>query len=116
MVSLPAIPLVKFFTPDGGWTWYATKYDPVTRVFFGLVKGLETELGTFSLDELHQVRGKPGLPVEQDRCFSPCPCGSYGTMPGYEAHLFLSGLRRGELDIRAYKPPPTSWTCPRPIP
>ena len=29
----------KFFTPDGNWTWYATEYDPETRMFFGLVVG-----------------------------------------------------------------------------
>lgn len=43
---------VKFFSPYSNWTWYALEFDPEERVFFGLVKGFETELGYFSLDEL----------------------------------------------------------------
>jgi len=56
----------KFFTPDSGWTWYMTKYDPVRRLAFGLVVGMETEWGYFSLDELESVTGPFGLPVERD--------------------------------------------------
>lgn len=40
-----AVAYVKFFTPDSNWTWYATEYDPSTGTFFGLVCGMETELG-----------------------------------------------------------------------
>jgi hypothetical protein len=49
-----AIVVAKFFDPVGSWTWYATAYYPEDRLFFGLVRGLETELGYFSLDELDQ--------------------------------------------------------------
>jgi len=56
----------KFFTPDSGWTWYMTEYDPVRRLAFGLVVGMETEWGYFSLDELESVTGPFGLPVERD--------------------------------------------------
>ena len=66
-----AIALVKFFTPDSSWTWYATEYDPNERVFFGLVDGLEKELGYFSLDELESVRGPLGLRIERDIYFEP---------------------------------------------
>jgi hypothetical protein len=81
-----ADPLVmcKFFTPDAGWTWYAIEGSPVDAsgyydtdkekvdfVFFGLVSGIEVELGYFSLTELRSVRGKFGLPVERDRSFHP---------------------------------------------
>jgi hypothetical protein len=48
--------VVKFFTPDSSWTWYATEYDG-TDLFFGLVDGFERELGYFSLKELLSVRG-----------------------------------------------------------
>ena len=58
--------VVKFFTPWSNWTWYATEYDPTTRTFFGLVEGFETELGSFSLDELEALRGPWGLKVERD--------------------------------------------------
>jgi hypothetical protein len=86
----------KFFTPDGGWTWYViegatrekdgcgggkycnhkplSQYDPRTDdvLFFGYVEGFEAELGYFTLGELEAVRGAFGLPVERDRSFRPC--------------------------------------------
>jgi len=61
---------VKFFTPDSSWTWYATEFD-VQDTFFGLVDGLEKELGYFSLSELQSVRGPLGLPVERDLHWTP---------------------------------------------
>jgi DUF2958 family protein len=79
-------PLVicKFFTLDAQWTWYVTEGSPVDKngfydtdqekvdfCFFGLVVGIETELGYFSLSELQTVRGALGLPVERDRFFVP---------------------------------------------
>lgn len=66
-----AIVHAKFFTPDGSWTWYATEYDPETRMFFGLVDGFDKELGYFSLDELESGRGSLGLPIERDAWFKP---------------------------------------------
>jgi hypothetical protein len=66
-----AMAYVKFFTPWSNWTWYGTEYDPATRTFFGLVKGHETELGYFSLDELAALRGPYGLRVERDLSFRP---------------------------------------------
>ena len=43
--------VVKFFTPDSSWTWYATEFDG-SDTFFGLVDGHEKELGYFSKSEL----------------------------------------------------------------
>jgi hypothetical protein len=76
--------VVKLFTPDAGWTWYAIEGSPVDEaeyydtqkpkvdfLFFGLVSGLEVELGYFSLSELKRVRGKFGLPIERDLYFEP---------------------------------------------
>ncbi len=49
----------KFFTPDANWTWYAVSAsrDPETGnvQFFGLVDGLELELGYFWLSELQSL-------------------------------------------------------------
>lgn len=59
---------VKFFTPDSGWTWYASEFDG-EDTFFGLVIGFEIELGYFSLSELEQGRGPLGLPIERDLYF-----------------------------------------------
>jgi hypothetical protein len=68
--GMQAVAHVKFFTPDAGWTWYATEFDG-TDLFFGLVIGGYKELGTFSLVELRSVRGTLGLPIERDLYFKP---------------------------------------------
>lgn len=66
-----AIVHVKFFTPWSSWTWYVTEYDPIEQIFFGLVEGLDVELGYFSLDELLSVRGPAGLYIERDIHWQP---------------------------------------------
>ena len=71
--SKDALAVVKYFTPDADWTWFATEYDSESRMFFGLVDGFERELGYFSLDELEQLRGPLGLPVERDLYWKPTP-------------------------------------------
>jgi hypothetical protein len=86
----------KFFTPDAGWTWYAIEGSPVDEngyydtdkekvdfVFFGLVAGLEVELGYFSLSELTSIRGKYGLPVERDLYFEPTRLSAIKTLCKY---------------------------------
>ena len=67
-----ALAIVKFFTPDSGWTWYASEFDG-DDLFFGLAVGVEPELGYFRLSELQTIRGKLGLPVERDRFYTPTP-------------------------------------------
>ena len=62
--------VAKFFTPDAGWTWFAYEFDG-EDTFFGLVSGLEEELGYFSLAELTSIRGPFGLSIERDRHFQP---------------------------------------------
>ncbi len=69
-VGLNAIAPIKFFTPDSGWAWYPTEYDG-KDLFFGLVAGLEVELGYFSLADLEAVRGPLGLTIERDLYFKP---------------------------------------------
>ena len=69
-LGLEALAWVKFFTPDSSWTWYASEFDQ-EDIFFGLVSGLEVELGNFSLSELEEVRGPLGLPIERDLYFRP---------------------------------------------
>jgi hypothetical protein len=60
--------VVKFFTPFSNWTWYATEFDG-EDTFFGLVDGLDKELGYFSLAELESLGSK----IERDKWFSPTP-------------------------------------------
>lgn len=67
-LGLQAQAIVKFFTPDSSWTWYASEFDG-DDIFFGLVIGMEMELGYFSLSELESVRGPRGLPIERDLYF-----------------------------------------------
>ena len=72
-LGLSAFAKVKFFTPQGNWTWYASEFDDVD-IFFGLVIGFEVELGYFSLSELESLN-KPNeaLLVERDLYFKETP-------------------------------------------
>jgi hypothetical protein len=62
---------IKLFTPDSNWTWYIAEYDPKTKIAFGYVRGFEAEWGDFSLEEIAEVRGALGLPIERDLYFKP---------------------------------------------
>ena len=74
------IVLAHYFT--GSWDWWATEYNPEERIFFGLVKGFETELGYFSLDEMEAIscEVKPLGGIERDL---------------YWNHKSLAEVRRG---------------------
>ena len=65
--------IVKFFSPYTGWTWWAYEGEEVEGgdwEFFGLVQGVEKELGYFRLSELEeQKRGDLPL-VERDKYYS----------------------------------------------
>ncbi len=66
------------------WTWYVLEFDG-EDTFFGLVDGLEVELGYFSLSELESLRGLLGEPaVERDLYFKQCK---------------LSNVRRALLEV-----------------
>ena len=70
-----AIIIAKFFTPWTNWTWWATEFMPEENLFFGLVQGLEVELGYFSLEELQSIRGVGGLGIERDLHWRECMIG-----------------------------------------
>ena len=64
--------VAKFFNPTGAGTWFATEYDPNSKIFFGYVSifgDWNDEWGYFSLDELQSYKGKFGLGIERDLCF-----------------------------------------------
>ena len=63
---------VKLFTPWTDWTWFITEFDG-EDLCFGLVIGLERELGYFSLKEIESLRGPGGIRVERDLYFKPSP-------------------------------------------
>jgi len=53
--------IARFFNPTWAGTWYATEYNPETRIFFGYVSifgDWNDEWGSFSLDELQSFREK----------------------------------------------------------
>jgi hypothetical protein len=60
---------IKLFTPWSQWTWYIAEYDPNTETAWGLVQGQELEYGTFSIDEIRQLKGPFGLKVEREKTF-----------------------------------------------
>ena len=65
-------PVVKLFTPDAGCTWLLTEIDPENEdLAFGLCDlGMGyPEIGSVSLGEIAELRGKLGLPVERDLHF-----------------------------------------------
>lgn len=62
----------KFFAPWGQWTWYVIEHDGADTCY-GLVVGVEAELGYFSLRELEGVQGPGGLAIERDVHFRPQP-------------------------------------------
>ena len=64
---------VKFFTPWSNWTWYVTEAGEGEEedLLFGLVDGLEKEIGYFGLTELKSIKGVFGLKVERDLHFQP---------------------------------------------
>jgi hypothetical protein len=70
----------KFFNPTGAGTWYATEYDPETKMFFGYVSlfgDYNDEWGSFSLEELQEYRGMFGLGIERDIYQKPQPISAY---------------------------------------
>ncbi len=48
--------IAKFFNPVGSQTWYASEYDPETKIAFGYVTGMIVdEWGSFSIAELESI-------------------------------------------------------------
>jgi hypothetical protein len=65
-------PLVvaKLFDPCGSASWFLTEYDPVEKIAFGYVVGLqEDEYGYISLAEMESIKGPLGIGIEQDLYF-----------------------------------------------
>ena len=66
--------VAKFFDPTGSWTWYLMNQDPEDPDYlWGIVKGFEVEIGSFSLSELQTTKVRFGLGIERDPGFHPMP-------------------------------------------
>lgn len=62
--------VAKYFNPVGSATWYATEYDPQTKICYGYVTGMYAdEWGTFSLTEFELVQLPFGMKIERDLYF-----------------------------------------------
>lgn len=57
----------------GSWDWWVAKFYPKNRIFFGLVRGQEVQVGYFSLNEMEKfscnVIARGG--IEWDRRWQP---------------------------------------------
>jgi hypothetical protein len=70
--SMNQMVVAKFFDPAGSWSWYVMNQDPENPDYlWGIVKGIEVEVGSFSLSELESTRGRFGLGIERDKFFTP---------------------------------------------
>ena len=63
---------LKLFLPSSNWTWYILEINKEdNNTCYGLVDGLEQELGYFTIRELENLKGMFGLKVELDTSFKP---------------------------------------------
>jgi hypothetical protein len=63
--------IAKFFAPNG-WRWYLMNQDPDHPDYlWGIVKGYEVEMGSFSLSELELAIFPFGMKIERDISFKP---------------------------------------------
>jgi len=72
--SMDQLIVAKFFNPTSQWTWYLMNQDPDDPDYlWGIVRGFDVEIGSFSLEELETTKGKFGLGIERDKFFAPQP-------------------------------------------
>lgn len=62
---------VRLFNPTGIGTWYIAAYDPDTMIAWGVADIHCRELGSFSMQELLDFRGRFNLPIERDLHYRP---------------------------------------------
>jgi hypothetical protein len=66
-------PMVRAHYFVGSWDWYVVEWDPETGEAFGFVKGLDEELGYFSLVEMEATLARGLFPIERDLYWDPVP-------------------------------------------
>jgi len=80
--------VAKFFDAGGSWVWYCMNQDPNDNDYlWGIVKGFEVEMGSFSLSELESYRGRFGLGIERDLYFTPIPASELWDKLNREVHV-----------------------------
>lgn len=68
-----AVAQVRFCAPWLKWRWYASEFNPVLGVFFGVVVIFERESDYFTFDALETIRSRSGRRVERDLIWTPKP-------------------------------------------
>ena len=61
--------VIKLFNPTGLGTWYASEYDPETKLAFGVADLGFPEMGSFAMYELEELKLPMGLKIERDLSF-----------------------------------------------
>ena len=61
--------VIKLFNPTGLGTWYASEYDPETKLAFGVADLGFLEMGSFAMYELEELKLPMGLKIERDLSF-----------------------------------------------
>lgn len=80
--------VAKFFDPCGSWSWYLMNQDPGDPDYlWGIVKGSEIEVGSFSLSELSNHKGALGIGIERDLRFAPKPASEILTRLNNGEHI-----------------------------
>lgn len=69
-VDVQGVAPFKLYMADGDEIWYPVAFDEVD-MFMGVIVNDEVEIGTFSLSNLQQKRGRLGLPVGRDPDYVP---------------------------------------------
>jgi len=63
--------VAKYFDPTGTWKWYLMNMDKDEDYCWGIVKGFEVEMGSFSMKELENIQLPYYLGIERDISFTP---------------------------------------------
>jgi hypothetical protein len=62
---------VRLFNPTGAGTWWIAAYDADNMLAWGVAEIHEREVGSLSIRELVEFRGRFGLPIERDLHYRP---------------------------------------------
>ena len=63
--------VAKYFDPVGSWKWFLMNMHKDEDYCWGIVKGNEVEMGSFSMKELEDIHLPFGLTIERDTMFKP---------------------------------------------
>ena len=63
--------VAKYFDPMGSWKWFLMNMHKDEDYCWGIVKGHEVEMGSFSMKELESIKLPFGLKIERDTLFEP---------------------------------------------